>query len=367
MKKTKEYPHTRFPPEVLRKAREKIESWAEEQSGNSSALQASIQIDEQEKWQFDNEDDFFPHYRKEHSYSYYDVTVGNMHLTIEVYRHTTRIAVQAGARSKIESVFSIFEDASSTSRCLDEKQPQSIFSRQPGFSTERKLSSLNVDKNLLLRLEDYFLEEIPRIAKLKPEEARRNYKITSADHAGVQQFRSIREYSGDVFPDTISRVVLNSGFIASDDASVNVKLSLDTEPHWSSVQVDVTSANNPRELCHAVLQGLLDRLEPNKNLHRLLHPSFPLTGILYGLSAPSGMAALTLAGKGLYLPACLAAVPPTILFLLWIGGKANPYTAFKTQANDRWSDLWKWFCLGLLGFLLFGTGAFYLRKALLGY
>src|SRR5205807_1176146 len=131
--------------------------------------------------------------------------------------------------AQIESIFSIFEEAVPTSAYPKEEEKAIIpnASESPSFSFTTRLPSLDVDKSLLERLENFVLKEVPKICSVPTEKLHKEYTVSFFDHSGRHTHRSISHYAPELFPDTVTRVDLKTGHIFCANMRLNLSIRLD--------------------------------------------------------------------------------------------------------------------------------------------
>ena len=129
MEKLRRYEHTRFPPEVLRQASERLRRdhmtriEADDELDVHFILECSV--DEDTKWKYDSADEFFADYRREPLDATYceflsaNANAAAANLTVwysDRMDRMSRVSVEASSREEIEAVFEIFEVALERSR-----------------------------------------------------------------------------------------------------------------------------------------------------------------------------------------------------------------------------------------------------------
>ena len=129
MEKTIRYEHTRFPPEVLRQASERLRRdhmtriEADDELDVHFILECSV--DEDTEWKYDSADEFFADYRREPLDATYceflstNANAAAAKLTVwysDQMDRMSRVSVEASSREEIEAVFEIFEVALERSR-----------------------------------------------------------------------------------------------------------------------------------------------------------------------------------------------------------------------------------------------------------
>jgi predicted nucleotide-binding protein len=121
MMKSKAYYHVKFPPEVICEAAEILFEFIEEKHRKNFNYSRDLKITMAESWKYDNDEEFFADYRKEHYDSYYskricdfDISIGfgNAFFQIDSKFYSgkeSNVSVKAPTRQQIEAVFEIFE------------------------------------------------------------------------------------------------------------------------------------------------------------------------------------------------------------------------------------------------------------------
>ncbi len=113
MKKEKKFPDVRFTPEVIRKGKEVVATYLEEEDEQYLSSSLYIVLSSGETWDHDNEDEFFADYRSEHKYSMYKYGSRSYEISVQYVSsdsRTTRLSVRARSRQEIEAIFGIFEE-----------------------------------------------------------------------------------------------------------------------------------------------------------------------------------------------------------------------------------------------------------------
>ena len=117
MQKEKTYVWTKFSPEVILKAVEKLEESKKKKKKGEDDLFRILKISfDKEEWTYDDEDEFFANYRLEFATATYHYHETGRKLSIHVYAGKYRephsdVSIELPKRSQIESVFAIFEGA----------------------------------------------------------------------------------------------------------------------------------------------------------------------------------------------------------------------------------------------------------------
>jgi predicted nucleotide-binding protein len=113
VKNKRRYPYTYFSAEILEAAVAQLKKFGSAK-GDRWFLVTSK---ERSEWQYDNVEEFFADYRKRpYTAHFMRHQREDLELNVSVYDTVTEVEVQAQARAKIESVFSVFEGALESSR-----------------------------------------------------------------------------------------------------------------------------------------------------------------------------------------------------------------------------------------------------------
>lgn len=124
MEKEKDYAETRFDAEVLQSALSALKTVAAEAKVEVKSMILSVEHDE-EKWTFDNAEEFVADYRKYQGQAYFLFHSPEFVLSVRAAPRSTSVRVKAPTRVAIERVFDTFEKAAPISRLppLPKKEP----------------------------------------------------------------------------------------------------------------------------------------------------------------------------------------------------------------------------------------------------
>jgi predicted nucleotide-binding protein len=108
MEKTKEYKNTRFSVETLREAAKTIERIVADSRERLGSNIFSV-TEKEEKWVYDNEEEFFASYRQAFSSAMYYRISPSFLLNVSASKRSVDVSVRASTRAQIEAVFDVFE------------------------------------------------------------------------------------------------------------------------------------------------------------------------------------------------------------------------------------------------------------------
>ncbi|MCH1911851.1 hypothetical protein L9Z41_17250 [Leptospira noguchii] len=231
------------------------------------------------------------------------------------------------------------------------------------FITRNELLPMHVDRELLIKLEDYFIKLIPDLVPDIPKSWRQNgYSMEVTDKYGTEKFDSIKEYDFKYLPDTINLIQI--GFLNNED-ELKISIILDKE-EGAFLELDFEAAN-AREKASALLEGLNKILRNYKTVNSFYHPpSFiqapiVIVGFIYGILSFAELSYrnyIEAIGPGL--------ITLAIISYYYVGKKIRSIVSFETKRYQLFNHYLLWFISGSLSFLIFGTIFTYFKDKLLG-
>ena len=151
MRKGKHYERVRFAAEVIREASETL---LREVDTKERRLYLSVEVDDA-VWQHDTIEEFLAEYRRATGNGVYQEEIGSDYsLRLQFFDYgTTSVSVQSPNRSKIESVFEVFEKHIEESRLPELPEP-------PSLPPERPMIFIGHGRSLLWReLKDHLQDQ----------------------------------------------------------------------------------------------------------------------------------------------------------------------------------------------------------------
>ncbi len=123
MKKSFEYKRTRFSAEVLKDASKKLFEDVEVKD-KSQSLDLEVKLDDG-VWVHDEEEEFYSDYRRASRGSNYSKRVGEYRIGVQSLSNDVIVRVEAPNRSKIQTVFNVFDKHAEASQLpIPEKPPE---------------------------------------------------------------------------------------------------------------------------------------------------------------------------------------------------------------------------------------------------
>ncbi|MDD2800787.1 MAG: nucleotide-binding protein [Methylococcales bacterium] len=123
MRKEKIYDRSRFNADVIAAADRKLEELSSQQPASIRRGILTVEHDDA-IWKYDELQEFLADYRRFRMSADYLASTGELEMRVFVKPSYTSITVSAPSRTEIETIFSIFEGAASTSRLPDPPVPE---------------------------------------------------------------------------------------------------------------------------------------------------------------------------------------------------------------------------------------------------
>jgi len=237
----------------------------------------------------------------------------------------------------------------------------------PKFSLERRIPACFVSKDLLSGIEAYLKTEMSvKLGESLGDDI--DYKVSIKEGIATETLAGVTDYTPNKFSDGTKEIELrwSNGYRAA--TRLEISIDFDREYFLSKLKVECTEPM-ARETAKGVADAILRLLDSHRTQNWFFNPfKFPVTAIL---AAPLALgllmfAILRFAGnreQSFYLLSGAA-------FMGWIYFSAQyfrPFISFDTRRQQLFDRAWRWFSLGILGFIVFGTLLPFLRKVLVGF
>jgi hypothetical protein len=239
------------------------------------------------------------------------------------------------------------------------------------FNLEKQLGSIRVDKDLLTRLEEYFLSELARMSGVSPKHFPKVFSISITDGVGTEVLHSIKDHRPVQLPDSTQRVAVsyNTSLDYDDElaAKIDVNLSFGREDLYTAVKVNCTGPN-ARQVAISIEEAVLLLLEPHWTHNRLFHPFVGWEVLLFVLMFFAAATGFTLIASGQISAASwLLLLTAALLAYFYAAKRLKPWSSFDSRSDRANEEVWRWFKFGVLTFLVFGSLLTLLRKRLFGF
>src|SRR6266852_1071875 len=239
------YSDVRFKPQTLRSARDVMINEAKADNATAKVqTYFSITLHSGEEKTHATEQEFFADYRADKFLlAYSSWRIGGRELVISVHRNVVNIKVCAPDWARIESIFSIFEEAKSdatiystppTGKGVDSTKTLEL----PTFSLRKRLPSCAVDRPLFERLERYLRNDIPLVASIPDEGRRLTLNLAITDPLGTDKRTTIDTYPLTKFPDGTEQVDLRSTVSGANDEHLAIRLCFHKDRDYCLVSID---------------------------------------------------------------------------------------------------------------------------------
>ncbi|AYV57697.1 hypothetical protein EFP84_18830 [Leptospira kmetyi] len=230
------------------------------------------------------------------------------------------------------------------------------------FRTEKPIPPVHIDKDLLMRLEAYFIKVIPDLIPGFPKNKRKaGYSVEITDKYGTEEFESFAEYDFKYLPDTISLIQIG---LIDENEEFHIDLILDKD-EGGSLEIEFES-KNARERSISLIEGIEKIIgnykTPNRFFHppQIVHAVLIIAGIVYGLQAVDAFRDnkyLDMIGPGF--------IALSIGSYYYVGKYIRTVVSFETKRYQVFNHYLGWFISGCFSFLIFGTAFTYFKDKLL--
>jgi hypothetical protein len=226
----------------------------------------------------------------------------------------------------------------------------------------KKTNSCSVDKETLIRIENYIISNVPNVLRLATDEILKNYSVKITDSFSTEEFKSIKDFKSELFYDDTIEIKL--GFVLQENL---VFLRLSKYDTSSEIAIEFVD-DNVRENAIGILDGIEALLKPYKNMNYIYHNSFingTLTGICVFLLIYFIISLNYVSDKISYLIYSFATL--TLGLFILLANKLKPYSEFDTRSQRIYNEYFKFFKWGILGFVIFGTFVTLIRNKIIGF
>jgi hypothetical protein len=360
MERSKTYQLIRFSPEVILEAYLIFKRIVGKRGRTSSSGSLSVSY-ENETWDYDIEDEFFAEYRKGRGSANFIKSSSEHHLYIYVYTDKTIVAVRATSHQQIESIFQPFESNCKNSEFRIDKLSNSPNSYS-SFEINNQLPSLLISKKLIVELEEYIINQTPKIVSIASEDIAKSFKISIRDEIGIHAVKNTDELRFSHLPNHTQELKITLHTYGSISIDLTMRFSKTKDDTEFSATV---TAVDPRSVIIAINDGINQILQHHHTRNWLYHPPFAFNLAMSILGTVFFMALLDSHDYNLKIVSLLS-----VTFLAFFGIVARglkPYSEFDSSIYQSKRKFLDWFVYGSLGFLFFGTIFPYLRKIFLGF
>ena len=124
MQKDKTFGRVRFPPEILARAREKLESLFQGKKITFLNEQRKVLLLDGERWMHDSDEEFYSDLRRPYSRATFSISTTDYALQVMVYGDDTDVSAEAPSRQEISLLFEVFEEAAPSCRVPEKEKAE---------------------------------------------------------------------------------------------------------------------------------------------------------------------------------------------------------------------------------------------------
>ena len=229
----------------------------------------------------------------------------------------------------------------------------------PVFSLNRPLTSCQIDKTVLLELQEYLEHTFDPGDRASPPA---EFRVSIEDSFGTEYLTSVQELRASGFSDSTKSVQV----AIRNHSGKGVSVTFANDALLSRITMD-TEGPNARETALGLYEGVIRILEPKRTSASLFYPPPFVEGVLVGSMPLLVGTAVVFMVTGKMVEQVVSFIIILIVFVSFAGKKLNPYAAFANRQNERLQHWWGWFVGGTATFVVFGTLLTIFRKKLFGF
>ncbi len=232
------------------------------------------------------------------------------------------------------------------------------------FDTRRSLGSYSVDHRLLRNLQDFINTGIPRIFDL--DKGAGNFsnhsRLTLVGLKEGKLFKPMTSYTQTSFSNDIHVLRIELQYACEDGQGMTraVVLILRLGSSHSDSELSIAlQGENAKEKTRVIEEGLLEVLEPNKNMNRIVYPNEFMPTLVFIIGFFSGIGVLMFS-LPILKALCIVLFGTAIYFVARRFTKG--YCSFESPRQRKLDVFFRWFSFVLLLFViaavlisLFGT------------
>jgi hypothetical protein len=234
------------------------------------------------------------------------------------------------------------------------------------FSLEKQIPSCHITKGLLNDIEEFLIKELSQVNEEANKSFREHYKIRFTDRMGEEILNSIVDYKDPQFTNSIFEIKQYYDIYKPVKFSIEIIFNK-KDKIFSKVNI-IYYGFGSRDYVINIYDKLLRILETHRTYNWAFHPHPIILGALWTLlcfGLGFGFSDLI---SGYTTRGSIAALFSVVLLLYFgISNKIKTFISFDTKAFNIAQNWYEWIIKGILGFLLFGTLLFLLRKKLFGF
>ncbi|MEK6209048.1 MAG: hypothetical protein AABM64_01565 [Pseudomonadota bacterium] len=236
------------------------------------------------------------------------------------------------------------------------------------YKAEDPIRACHVDRDLIAALEQWFATQLPRVIPTAVTgDKSATFKLTIEDALGKETLASVNEIGYAGLLDSTSGISLDWRSPYGAKLGLDIALKFDPSIFRVSRLTIEAQGEQARESVIVVKESVGGIIAKHRTLSGFFHPFIgaePLAWLLTGMALTATVTAAlsnrNIAGVG-------GLITVGLLWYAATGTFVKPFVSFDTRAYRTRMAVWRWFSLGLAGFIIFGTALPETRRMLFGF
>jgi hypothetical protein len=258
---------------------------------------------------------------------------------------------------------------------------------------EEKLPSCEVKFDLIRELEKYLFNELPKTIAHPKEYLKIDYSILIEDNFGIEEIKTIDDYSISKFTESTNRIELslrirpsrekirkiyienkNIDMLSSSDQDEIDKienmipyLSIDINLRKIFLKENIKiefEGENARSSIVAIYDAIMRIFDTYKNHNYLYNPSFDMIYWLFIINVVIASFSISFLIKGFFLTLSTIGLSIFMIYIVYIifGRRTHPYFLFESKKAEMYKRWNNWFLYNVLFIVVINIVLVLLRK-----
>lgn len=208
----------------------------------------------------------------------------------------------------------------------------------------------HVDKNLLKELEIYIKNKIAKQTGASKKIINEKYSISINDKSGLEEMKSISDYSFSLFSDNTRNIEINVHLVFKNNFYLLISFGNEYIKNYSNIKISYES-NNPKPIVLDIYEGINKIIESHRNYNEKFHPNLLIETFIETFTFVFLVFAIYF-----YQVSHIFSLVAFLIFLgmaiyQFIGNKLNKYITFETSYHNRLRGSFRWFAKYIFWFI----------------
>ena len=253
----------------------------------------------------------------------------------------SNIIISLNSQEDVKLVFSVFDENYLPPK--EDVQPKTAdkANERPKYSVEKQIPSCHVDKNLLIRLEEY-------IKKIGQDKGYSGFTIKLIDSNGTEELPSMENFTSEYFPNDIRKISISCG-----NYQPKMSMNFDRKKDRSTLELSIIG-DQARENASRISAEITRILEDYKTRNYIFH-LIPIEPLIFITIMGFGFASLLVSRSFGLTFVTIGGIVLIMEIIYKIFSIFNTYTTFKTKRYESYVGWKNWLTFAFIEFVLFSA------------